>query len=110
MRTDRLEASSLLRKWFDELTLLSCDVNFTSVVCSLKCRISSVEDEFVDAMSDDRQSVIRISLDRITEFSFGDSRVVPGETEDFKTALVMFFGASDDPDSELITFIERRDD
>jgi hypothetical protein len=110
MTSDRLDALVLFRKWFEESTPLHCTVTFKSLGVAMHCTIASVSDGDVTATSDDRLSTVRVILGRVVAFEYGDMRVVPGESEDFKGALVMFFGAPDDPDSELVTFIERRED
>jgi hypothetical protein len=74
---ERSEALSLLRKWLDESTLLTCRVTFKGLAVGMACRLLSVGDEFVDARSDDGLSVIRVTLGRVVVFHFGDSREYP---------------------------------
>jgi hypothetical protein len=110
MTTDRSGAILVFRKWFEESTPLHCTVTFKALGVDMQCTVTSISDEVITAMSDDRLSIVRVTLDRAAAFGYGDTRIVPGESEDFKGALVVLFGASDDPACDLITFIERRVD
>jgi hypothetical protein len=110
MTTDRSGALMVFRKWFEESTPLHCTVAFKALGVSMHCTVESVSDGIVTATSDDRLATVRVILDRVVVFEYGDTRVVPGESKDFKGALVMFLGDPSDPDSELVTFIERRED
>jgi hypothetical protein len=109
MTSEHPDALALFRKWFEESTPLHCTVTFKSLGVGMHCTIASVSDADVTATSDDRLSTVRVILGRVMAFEYDDTRVVPGESEDFKGALVMFFGPPDDSDSDLITFIERRE-
>jgi hypothetical protein len=108
VRTGSDDALSLLRKWRDESTLLSCEVNSKRLAVALDGRVVELDDNRIRVRSDDERAEMLLDLALIACFGSADANRLPGG-ESFDFGLIAFFSdPAEDPHPESVQFVERR--
>ena len=92
MRTCRLEALDIFRKWSADKSLVRCEGRFSNFAFSSNGRIFSVTDDEMKIMSDDTLSEVVVAFSSEVHFGYADNRAVTGVGKNYDSCLVVFFG------------------
>jgi hypothetical protein len=115
MRTGRVEALDMFRKWASDGSepdkpLVLCDFSFGSFAARFRVRVLTVADDRVVLASDDRETELVLLISESLEFRYVEPEEAgdPADIREFVCGLAAFFPAPDGVEQDRITFCEFR--